>query len=87
MKLYAEMTDEELEQVDLAVFTKLNIGDRISHANEGKMYCPKVGTLGTVVGHQNQGVHHWGGLCVTIDVLWDGETESMRMVYSLAKKI
>lgn len=86
MKFFIDMTDEELEQVDLVEFTKLKVGDRVRHANEGKMYCPKVGTLGTIVKHHNMGLHHWGGLCVVVDVLFDGDTESVGMVYTLALK-
>lgn len=89
MKLYAEMTDQELDQVNLIEFTKLNVGDRVQHANAGK-----VGgnaqiisdQLGTIVGHQNQGLYAWGGLCVTVTVQWDDGSQ-YDMGYSFAKKI
>lgn len=85
MKFTFEMSEEELDAIDLVEFTKLKIGQRVRHANEGQRYCPKIGTLGTVVAHQNQGLYSWGGLCVTVDVLFDGETKTECMVYHLAK--
>lgn len=88
MKLYAEMSDEELEQVDLEKFTNLSFGDRVSHKNAGQH--GGNGTtissqLGTVIDHQNQGINSWGGLCVTVTVKWDNG-EQYNMIHSLAKK-
>lgn len=88
MKFFYEMTDEELAQVDLIQFTNLKIGDRVRHYHAGKSagsagIIPNI--LGTVIGHHNQGLYHWGGLCVTVDVKWDnGETYSL--VYKWAIK-
>lgn len=88
-KLYAEMTEQELLQVDLVQFSKLKIGDRVIHANAGQS-AGSAGIissqLGTVIGHQNQGTHFWGGLCVTVLVQWD-DGSNYEMIYNLAKKV
>ena len=87
-KLCAEMTDEELSQVDLIQFTGLKIGDRVTHANAGQHGGNSTtisSQTGTIVGHKNQGLHHWGGLCVTVSVQWD-DGSHYDMVYNLAKK-
>lgn len=84
-QFYCEMTDEELEKVDLVQFTKLNVGDRVTHKNAGKRYCPPVGCQGTILSHQNQGCNAWGGLVVTVDVAFDNG-DQFRMVYDLAVK-
>lgn len=85
-KLYADMTDTELEQVDLVEFTSLKIGDRVTHLNAGA-FAGSNGRIssqaGTIMGHQNQGLSHYGSLCVTVDVKWDDLSET-RMVYTLA---
>lgn len=88
-QLYFEMTDEEISRIDLVAFTGLKIGDRVTHINAGKH--GGNGTIissqtGTVVAHQNQGLHHWGGLCVTVTVKWD-DGSSYEMDYSYAKKV
>lgn len=88
MKLFVDMTEKELESVDLVQFTKLNIGDRVSHKNAGQHGgngSTISSQLGTIVGHQNQGLHHWGGLCVTVRVRWDDGSETT-MVHTLAIK-
>lgn len=87
-KLYAEMTENELSKVDLIEFTKLKIGQRVSHINAGNWGGNGIisSQLGTVIAHQNQGIHHWGGLCVTITVKWDDNSQ-YDMVYSLAKAV
>jgi hypothetical protein len=89
MRLYAEMTDAELDAIDLVEFTKLNVGDRVTHVNAGK-HGGNGTTIssqtGTITGHQNQGLQHWGGLCVTVSVQWDDGSQ-YEMVYSLAKKV
>lgn len=88
MELYCEMTDEELSKVDLVDFTGLSIGDRVMHRNEGKHggNSSRINYgLGTVVGHTLQGLTVWGGLCVTVKVLWDNG-EKVEMIYSLAIK-
>lgn len=89
MRLYAEMTDLELEAVDLVEFTQLEIGQRVRHANAGQHGgngSTISSQLGTIVGHQNQGLHHWGGLCVTVSVQWDDGSQ-YEILYSLAKKV
>jgi hypothetical protein len=88
MKLFCEMPEDELEKVDLVEFTKLKIGDRVTHKNAGQH--GGSGTTisaqrGTIIGHDNQGLYHWGGLCVTVRVLWDDGTETC-IGYSLARK-
>jgi len=87
-KLFFEMTDEELENVDLVKFTNLNIGDRVTHANAGQ-HGGNGTTIssqqGTVICHQNNGLYSWGGLCVTVTVKWDDGTQN-DMGYTLAKK-
>lgn len=87
-KFYADMTDEELAQVDLVKFTKLNIGDRVTHKNAGEhggSGTRITKSVGTIVGHQNQGLTHFGSLFVTVTVNWDDGTDNM-MHYSLAVK-
>ncbi len=89
IKLYCEMTDKELQQVDLIDFTGLNVGDKVTHKNaggsggsSGKIYEGQ----GTVMGHTMQGLYAWGGLCVTVDVAWNNG-ERYELGYSLAKKV
>lgn len=88
-KFFIDMTDEELSRVNLEEFTKLKIGDKITHMNAGKP-AGSAGIIfdgeGIIVSMHNQGLYSWGGLCVTIGVDWDNG-ESYTMLYSLAKKI
>ena len=89
LKLYSDMTDDELAKVDLVQFTGLKIGDRVTHANAGKVggNATRISSqTGTIVSHQNNGLYHWGGLCVTVTIKWDNGSE-YDMVYSLAKKV
>lgn len=85
MKLYIEMTETELEQVNLVKFTGLEVGQRVSHVNAGKHGSGISSQLGTIIGHENRGLYFWGGLCVMVTVQWD-DGESYDMVYTLAKK-
>jgi hypothetical protein len=83
------MSDAELDAVNLVQFTGLEIGDRVVHANAGQHGGNGMtisSQTGTIVGHKNQGLHHWGGLCVTVSVAWDDGSQ-YEIVYSLAKKI
>jgi hypothetical protein len=87
-KLYTEMPEQELEQTDLIKFTGLELKTRVTHANAGKH--GGNGTIisaqnGTIIGHQNQGLHHWGGLCVTVLVKWD-DGSTYELDYKLVKK-
>ncbi len=87
-KFFFEMTENELEQVDLVKFTGLNIGDRITHANAGKHGGNGSiisSQLGTIVGHNNEGLTAAGSLCVSVKVLWD-DGRQYTMLYNLAKK-
>jgi hypothetical protein len=81
--MFFEMTDDELYKVDLEQFTKLAVGTRVRHKNAGKTAGGIIeDVVGTVVKHHNNGLHSWGGLCVTTEVRWDnGETYDL--VYSL----
>lgn len=90
---YFDMTDEELDKVDLVKLTGLNVGDSVTHKNAGQhgghtaqSRQTITSSQGTIVSHQNQGLTHFGSLFVTVEVLWDDNT-SNTMHYSLARKV
>lgn len=89
MKLFCEMTDEELNQVNLVEFTKLTVGDRVTHKNAGQSGGSSGRIFegqGTVYSHTMQGLYSWGGLCVTVGVKWDNG-EDYQIGYSLCRKV
>jgi hypothetical protein len=89
VKFYSDMSDDELQAVDLAKFTGLKIGDVVTHANAGQSAGSDgiiSGQKGTIIGHHNQGLYSWHGLCVTVTVRWDNGKE-YEIDHKLARKV
>jgi len=88
MKLFIDMSEQELDNIDLVSFTGLNIGDIVFHVNAGqhggsgtRIFTGK----GVVKEIHKGGLHPWGGLSVLVRVLWDNGEEYL-MDHKLAKK-
>lgn len=89
MKLFCEMSEREIEQLNLTEITGLSVGSRVIHKNAGQhggSGTTITSAEGTVLSLHNHGTNFMGYIVVTADVLWD-DKEKYRVNTILLQKI